>query len=62
LRTDIGIRAVELDGGKHLVVMAFRPSSLKIGLALSCLGLALTAAYWRLGSRRDRDRQQGPRP
>lgn len=51
-RTDIGIRALELAGGKHRVVMAFRPLSLKIGLAISCLGLLLTATYWRLSARK----------
>jgi hypothetical protein len=45
LRTDIGMRAIELGEGGHDIVMKYQPRSLKIGLGLSCLGLALTLAY-----------------
>ncbi len=43
--TDIGIRAIELAGGKHGVVMAFRPRSFMVGVLFTCLGGILTLAY-----------------
>jgi hypothetical protein len=43
--TDIGIRAMELQPGRHMVTMTFRPSGLTAGIVLSCLGLALTIGY-----------------
>ena len=45
IRTDTGMRAIALSEGRHRLVMEFRPRSLKIGLALTCLGLVLTVAY-----------------
>jgi hypothetical protein len=43
--TDIGIRAVELSPGRHLVVMRFGPRSFTAGIALSCLGVLCTLVY-----------------
>ncbi len=45
LKTDIGIRALELGQGAHRVTMAFKPTSLKIGLVLTCIGLGLTLLF-----------------
>jgi uncharacterized membrane protein YfhO len=53
IRTDMGLRAVELSQGDHTVVMEFKPGSLRIGLLLSLLGAAL-ATVWAVRSRRNR--------
>jgi hypothetical protein len=57
VRADVGFRVLEIEEGEHTVVMAFEPGSLKLGLALSILGLVLTLAYaWRTGPwQRDAD-------
>jgi hypothetical protein len=53
LRADVGFRVLEIAEGEHTVVMEFRPGSLKIGLALSLVGLLLTVGYaWGSGRRR----------
>jgi hypothetical protein len=54
LRTDIGMRALELQAGRHRVVMEYRPRSLRIGLGLTLLGIILTTAYVWVGHRRRR--------
>jgi hypothetical protein len=51
LRTDLGARAVGLGAGKHVVVFEFRPGSVRLGLMLSCIGVALTVIYGKWGSR-----------
>ncbi len=52
IKADVGFRVLEVSGGEHTVVMEFKPGSLKVGLALSCLGLLFTLVYaWRSGSR-----------
>jgi hypothetical protein len=53
LVTDIGMRAIELKQGRHNITMEFRPASLKIGLAMTCLGLVLTVVYARATRRRN---------
>jgi hypothetical protein len=45
LRTDIGFRAVPVDGGSHRIVMEFRPKSFNIGLLLSLIGIGLSVLY-----------------
>lgn len=45
LKTDIGIRAVEIPDGEHTVVFEFKPASFYVGLALTLVGLILTLAY-----------------
>jgi hypothetical protein len=45
LRTDVGVRAVELGAGRHRIVMEFKPLSFKLGLVLTCLGVLLTVLY-----------------
>jgi hypothetical protein len=45
LRTDIGIRAVELSKGDHRVTMEFRPYSFSLGRFASLIGIALTSVY-----------------
>jgi hypothetical protein len=45
LKTDLGIRALEVPQGNHTITMAFRPRTLYAGLALTCVGLLLTVAY-----------------
>jgi hypothetical protein len=52
LRTSLGIRAVELTKGEHEVVMAFKPRSLTLGLALTVMGITLAVLYSALGTRR----------
>jgi len=49
LKTDLGIRALELKRGTHKVEMKFSPRSLHIGMILSTLGLLLTIAGMILG-------------
>jgi hypothetical protein len=44
-RTDLGVRALTLEQGDHIVVMEYKPSSLRYGVMLSCLGLVLTVVY-----------------
>jgi hypothetical protein len=51
LRTDLGTRAVELGAGKHVVIFEFKPRSVRLGLVLSCIGVALTVLYGTWGSR-----------
>ena len=51
VRADVGFRVLEIPEGNHTVVMEFRPRSLRLGLALTCLGLLLTLVYaWRTRS------------
>jgi hypothetical protein len=45
LRTDVGVRALEVGAGKHRVVMEFKPLSFKLGLVLTCFGVLLTVLY-----------------
>ena len=45
LKTDVGVRALELRAGRHRVTMEFKPLSFRIGLVLTCLGLVLTVLY-----------------
>ena len=53
VKADVGFRVLEMAEGEHTVVMEFRPGSLKIGGAMSVLGLILTLAYaWGSGRRR----------
>jgi uncharacterized membrane protein YfhO len=47
MRTGLGIRALELGRGQHLVEMTYQPGSLKYGLILTCAGLILSVAYAR---------------
>jgi hypothetical protein len=54
LRTDLGVRAVELPAGSHQIVFEYAPASLKIGIAGSSLGVALLAVCAGLGLRRRR--------
>jgi hypothetical protein len=59
LRTDIGMRAVEVPAGSHRVEMTYAPGSLRLGAVLTCLGVILSVAYVLLG----RTRNEGkPRP
>jgi hypothetical protein len=45
LRTDTGMRAIELGPGRHDVTMELRPRSITIGLVLTWLGLVLAVVY-----------------
>jgi hypothetical protein len=45
LRNDLALRVVELAPGEHRVVMEFRPSSFRLGLIMTCLGIILSAVY-----------------
>ncbi len=45
LKTDLGIRALEIPQGNHTITMVFRPRSLYAGLVLTCVGLVMTAVY-----------------
>ncbi len=45
IQTDIGMRAIEVPAGAHRVEMKYAPASIRIGLALTCLGVVLSAAY-----------------
>jgi hypothetical protein len=45
LRTDVGVRAIEIERGGHTVLMAYEPQSLRLGMVLTFLGIALTAVY-----------------
>jgi hypothetical protein len=45
LRTDVGVRAIQLGSGKHRVVMEYKPMSFRVGLVLTCLGILLTVLY-----------------
>jgi len=45
LETDIGMRAIALPAGTHRVEMRYTPASIKLGLALTCAGLVLSAGY-----------------
>jgi hypothetical protein len=58
LPTDVGARALELDRGDHRVVMAFQPLSLRLGLALTCLGIILSIVYGTKKRFRQEDRQE----
>ena len=54
LRTDAGMRAIEISRGRHMVEMRFRPSGLMPGLALSLagvVGVVLVGFGWRAGFR-----------
>jgi hypothetical protein len=50
LKTDLGIRALELERGTHRVEMKFSPRSLRIGILLSAAGVLLTIAGLFLGT------------
>lgn len=41
LKTDIGIRAIDLDKGRHRIEMIYKPKSLRLGLGLTLLGIAI---------------------
>jgi hypothetical protein len=45
LRSDMGIRSMELAGGNHRVEMKYQPKSLRYGLLLTCVGFALSIVY-----------------
>lgn len=45
LKTDMGIRALELERGRHRVRMVYSPGSLKLGLLLTAAGLVLSLVY-----------------
>ena len=45
IQTDIGMRAVEVPAGAHRVEMKYAPASIRIGFALTCLGVILSVAY-----------------
>lgn len=40
--TNLGVRAIEVSSGQHRIEMVFKPLSFKLGLLLTCVGLALT--------------------
>jgi hypothetical protein len=50
LKTDLGIRALELEPGNHRVEMKFSPWSLHLGMLLSGVGLLLTIVGLSLGA------------
>ena len=52
LTADYLLKAVELDAGKHTVRFAYRPASVKIGFALSVLGILGIGALYCVGRRR----------
>jgi hypothetical protein len=45
IRTDIGMRAIAMPEGTHRVEMRYTPRSIKLGLALTCLGIILCVGY-----------------
>ncbi len=45
LKTDIGIRAIEVPAGVHKVEMKYAPGSVRIGFVLTCLGVILSVGY-----------------
>jgi len=45
LRTDIGMRAINLGAGQHHVVLTYRPLSLMIGILLTSIGGILSCVY-----------------
>ena len=45
LRSDMGIRSVEVAGGNHRVEMKYQPMTLRYGLLLTCFGIALSIIY-----------------
>lgn len=45
LRTDMGIRALLVDRGRHRVTMEFDPGSFKLGLILSIAGIVVGVIY-----------------
>jgi hypothetical protein len=45
LRTDLGFRGLEIEKGRHRVVMHYRPNSLIIGLIISSAGIILSLIY-----------------
>jgi hypothetical protein len=50
---DLGLRTIELARGDHQVIMKFEPLSVRLGLGLTLLGIALAVVYsLRLRSRR----------
>ena len=49
LKTDLGIRALELERGTHRVEMKFAPRSLHLGIILSSVGVLLTIVGFFLG-------------
>jgi hypothetical protein len=47
LRTNMGLRAIELSRGDHTVIMEFKPRSFRFGLVLTVLGIVLAAVWAR---------------
>jgi hypothetical protein len=45
LKSDIGIRVLEIPEGNHTITMVFRPRSVYAGLVLTCVGLLMSVAY-----------------
>jgi hypothetical protein len=52
LPTDIGMRAIDIQAGAHRVEMKYRPRSIELGLALTCIGIVLSVAYARKGRKK----------
>jgi hypothetical protein len=44
-RTDIGMRAIEVPAGSHRVEMKYVPTSIRLGLVLTCLGILTSLGY-----------------
>lgn len=55
VRTDLGFGALELAPGRHVVVMRFRPWSVRAGLGLTCLGIILTLVYAKKAKSKETD-------
>jgi hypothetical protein len=45
LETDLGVRAVAVESGEHRVVLEYSPWTLRVGVAISVLGILLGIAY-----------------
>lgn len=43
---DGGLAGVRVDEGKHEIVFEYFPYGLKLGILISCLGIAISLAYW----------------
>lgn len=43
---DGGLAGVRVDEGKHEIVFEYFPYGLKFGIIISCLGIAISLAYW----------------
>jgi hypothetical protein len=55
--TDIGMRAIELSAGSHRVEIRYAPGSVRIGLALTCLGVILSMGFILVHRRRSAGRE-----